>query len=252
MPGQFLHRHLALGVGQQIVRRLSGQGHLSPGQPRDRLRNGRHLQSAEKQQQLQHLHLQIPLPQVLRHLIQLREYVLHPPGGPCGEIPPGSAEFLRQGGGLHLHVLQKAGQTPGRPPGIHGNGNAVIVPGGKRGRGGQHVLPCHGQVPRSQVKIPVPQAILHASLPAMADLQSPGGGGVHGTGPGVDVVIADVDAGKHRIKGHRRLAPVRGFPADGVLRQRRGIMQTGLHGHFFRRPNRPRFSTGRDTTSRAL
>ena len=33
--------------------------------------------------------------------------------------------------------------------------------------------------------------------------------------------------------------------------QRRGIMQTGLHGHFFRRPNRPRFSRGRDTTSPA-
>lgn len=67
----------------------------------------------------------------------------------------------------------------------------------------------------------------------------------------MDIVIADVDAGKHRIKRHRRLAPVRGFPADGVLRQRRGIMQTGLHGHFFRRPNRPRFSRGRDTTSPA-
>lgn len=68
----------------------------------------------------------------------------------------------------------------------------------------------------------------------------------------MDIVIVDVDAGKHRIKRHRRLAPVRGLPADGVLRQRRGIMQTRrFHGHFFRRPNRPRFSRGRDTTSPA-
>ena len=106
MPGQLLHRHLAFGVGQQIVRRLSGQGHLSPGKARrSRLGLGGHLQSAEEQQQLQDLHLQIPPAQVLRHLIQLRKHVLHPPGGPGGKIPPGGAEFFRQGGGLHLHVL---------------------------------------------------------------------------------------------------------------------------------------------------
>ena len=44
MPGQLLHRHLAFGVGQQIVRRLSGQGHLPPGKARrSRLGLGGHL-----------------------------------------------------------------------------------------------------------------------------------------------------------------------------------------------------------------
>lgn len=58
------------------------------GQPRDRLRNGRHLQSAEKQQQLQHLHLQIPLPQILRKRMRTAPRIQAPPAGEsCGEIP---------------------------------------------------------------------------------------------------------------------------------------------------------------------
>ena len=39
----------------------------------------------------------------------------------------------------------------------------------------------------------------------------------------MDIVIVDVDAGKHRIKGHRRLAPVR--YADTKSRSERAVQE---------------------------
>ena len=196
-PGQLRDGESAVRVVQQIIADLSGQPHLGAGIALLLLRRGKR---AEKKQQLQDLHLEIALAHGVRHLVEFGEHVFDPRGGAGGKPGRAATELFDQLRNVHIHILQNAGETRRGADLVEGDGDTVVVAGGKHGLAPAPIPPQQGQIPRGQEIGVLPAGVLRSPLPAVPDL------GHHAVrtragrhGRGVDIVIDQLNPRENRI-----------------------------------------------------
>ena len=126
--------------------------------------------------------------------------MLYPRGGTRGEVAGAVAEFFRQHRRADVDILQNARKAVRRALRIERDRHAVVMAGRKARRPLRVAQKRHGEVSRREKVMSALVLALHASLSAVVNgKHAVGGGDILPIPARVNVVVAQLNAGKDRV-----------------------------------------------------